>query len=731
MRWPLFSWAALVCLVACSSDGADPDGTDSRAADGGDVPHVPDTPTSDSEVDVDTATDTPEDLNADAEDGPSDDELSAFCGEEFAEIEARIDSAIDALTLSEKAALMHGNFPLPTDGTWQTDGNEALGFEGFHMLDGPRGLSRFSQRQGTAFPVAMARGATWDPELEYEVGRMIGAELRLHGADTLLAPTVNILRHPRWGRAQETYGEDPLHVGVMGEAFVRGAQNHVMAVVKHFAANSIEDTRLEVNVNASERTLREIYLPHFERIVRGGVAGVMSSYNQINGDWGSESVFLLNDVLRDEWGFLGFVVSDFTWGTHNTVPALTAGLDVEMQFSQVYGLPVVDAVEAGEVSEELVDRAVRRILRSHWCFESTTQASDLTEFEGEAALQLAREAAEQSMVLLENRESALPIDRTTEPTIVVVGSLAAEANTGDRGSSHVESSSVVTMLAGLQTASGDATVTHLRGDLSDGESLAAVEAADVVIAIVGYSEDEEGEGQIAAGDRDSLSLPEDDIAVLQIASELNARVVAVVIGGSSFITDGWGDEVEAIVAAWYAGAAGGDALAALLFGEQNFQGRLPISFARSDEDLPEFDNTSMEVEYGYFHGYRHLEREGSGPLYPFGYGLSYTEFDYSGLVAQPGATSVVATVDVRNSGAMTGVETVQFYVAAPGISIVRAARDLRAFSQIELAPAESGTVRLEIPLRDFRYFDEDSGDWALETGEYRLQVGELEAVFTL
>lgn len=664
------------------------------------------------------------DTLSDVATGPSQETLRAFCGDDFASVDERIDAAIAAMTLPEKVSLMHGNFPLPTDGTWQTSGNEEQGISGFHMLDGPRGLSRFSGREGTAFPVAMARGATWDPELEYEVGRMIGAELRMHGADTLLAPTVNILRHPRWGRAQETYGEDPFHVGVMGEAFVLGAQNHVMAVVKHFAANSIEDTRLEVNVTASERTLREIYLPHFERIVRGGqVAGVMSSYNRINGDWGSESVFLLNDVLRDEWGFLGFVVSDFTWGTHNTIAALEAGLDVEMQFPQIYGQPLIDAVEGGETTEELVDRAVRRILRSKWCFEATTTDSDLTEFESDAALELARLVATRSMVLLENQDDALPVDRADSPTIAVIGSLAAETNTGDRGSSHVESTSVVTMLTGLESAAEGATVVHIPGDLGDDEDRALVTSADVVIAVVGYTEDEEGEGQIAAGDRESLALPDDDVAVMRLATTLNDRVVAVVVGGSSFTTDDWGEEVEAIVVAWYAGAAGGDALAGLLFGEENFQGRLPISFAQRDEHLPTFDNTSLDVEYGYFHGYRHLDHEEYAPLYPFGYGLSYTEFSYDSLSAEQTNNDIAVSIDVTNIGDTAGIETVQLFVGAPGEAVERAPRDLRAFTRVALAPGETQTVELNFPIADLRFFDEGAHGWTLEDGDYTFETG--------
>ncbi len=649
--------------------------------------------------------------------------LEAYCGADYADVERRIDEALTSLTLEQKASLMHGTFPRLRDGSWSTTAIAALDIPGFDMLDGPRGLSRFVGRAGTAFPVAMARGASWDPVLEREVGQMIGAELRLAGADVLLAPTVNVLRHPRWGRAQETYGEDPYHLGVMGSAFVEGAQEHVMAVVKHYAANSIENTRLEVNVTASERTLREIYLPHFRAIVQDArVAGVMSAYNRVNGAWASEQEHLLGEVLRDDWGFAGFVVSDFIWGTHDTIPALVAGLDVEMPSASIYGRPVVRAVTDGEVARWRVDAAVRRILRAQWCFEESTEEPAITELESAEALALARRAARRGMVLLENRDASLPIDRSAAPVIAVVGSLAEAENTGDRGSSHVESTDVVTMLEGLTAFAGAAQVVHVPGDLSGETERASVGAADVVVAIVGYSETEEGEGQVAAGDRVSLALPADDVALLQAASELNDRVVAVVIGGSAFVTDGWGDEVEALVAAWYAGAEGGNALAELVYGEANFSGRLPITFAARDEDYPPFDNESLEVEYGYFHGYRLLDRDEVEPLYPFGYGLSYTTFTFAEASVERVDDDLSVTVEVTNDGAVAGIETVQVYVRAPGVVVPRAPRDLRAFGQLSLAAGTSDTLVLTVPIEDLRYFDEDANEWVLEPGDYVVEL---------
>jgi beta-glucosidase len=393
-----------------------------------------------------------------------------------------------------------------------------------------------------------------------------------------------------------------------------------------------------------------------------------------------------------------------------------------MPLAEIYGQPVVDAVTNGDVDEGLVDASVRRILRAQWCFEESTTDPAFTEIEGEDALALARRAAVQGMVLLENRDDALPIDRSAAPTIAVVGSLTDAANTGDRGSSHVESSEVISMLEGLQSAAGDATVVHLPGDLSETADRDAVSSADVVIAVVGYSEDEEGEGQIAAGDRESLSLPDDDKSVLGEAASLNDRVVAVIIGGSSVTMDPWGDDVEAIMMAWYAGAQGGHALAELVYGEANFSGRLPISFAAEDAHHPPFDNVSLEVTYGYFHGYRHLQNEGHDPLYPFGYGLSYTTFDYANHSVDVEDDVVNVSVDVTNSGDVDGVEVVQLCVGAPGVAVERAPRDLRAFARVEIASGATETVTFELPVDELRYFDEETMSWVLEPGDYEVEI---------
>ena len=674
----------------------------------------------------DTTADTAADTSGDTGDPAFSAALAAYCDGREDAVEGRIDDVLTTLTLAQKVAFMHGDSGLPLDGTWTTGSLEEAGIPGFRMLDGPRGLSRFSGMNGTAFPVGMARGATWDAELEAEVGREIAAELRIAGADTLLAPTVNVLRHPRWGRAQETYGEDPFHLGVMGTGFVLGAQEHTLTVVKHYAVNSIENTRLVVDVQVDERTLRETYLPHFAAIVRDAQpAGVMTAYNSINGDWASESGHLIQDILRDEWHYPGFTVSDWSWGTHDTLNAINAGRDIEMPVPQIYGRPLIAAVEDGTVDVALIDAAVRRILRAQWCFAERITAPDGDTTLAPETLDLAERVAARAAVLLENRD-ALPIDRDDAPNIVVLGALATAENTGDTGSSGVRSPDVVSMLEGIEAAAGDSTVTHVTA--LDDTTRDRVRDADVVIAVVGYTSADEGEGQVAAGDRTSLALPDDDVAMLQEAATLSARVITVVVAGSSFVTEGWGDDVEAIVVAWYAGARGGDAIASLLFGDENFTGRLPISFAARDADLPPFDNVSEQVTYGALHGYRHLRHQETPALYPFGFGRSYTTFAHSEVQASveeddSGAVLEVSAV-IENTGDMQGRDTLQVFVAPPeNDALGHGTPSLRGFVQVALEPAGSAKVVMQIPVDDLRIFDVDADAWRLLPGDYTVFVG--------
>lgn len=658
----------------------------------------------------------------------------AYCGSRDADaIEARITTLLGRLTPEEKIQLMHGASLLLVDRAWRVAGNEANGVPGFRMLDGPRGLSVFTRTPATAFPVAMMRGATWDPALERRVGAAIAEEIRSVGADVLLAPTINLLRHPRWGRAQETYSEDTHHMGAMAVPFIEGVQSvGVIASVKHFAANSIEDTRHRVDVRVDERTLREVYLPHFRRAVVEARAGsVMSAYNQVNGAWCDQSTHLLREVLKGEWGFAGFVESDWSSGTHGDAVSVRAGLDVEMptplNFRRLPG-----ALARGEITERELDASVRRILRAQFCFglDDRSRADDPSRRLSAEHLALAREVARRGMVLLRNEtvgaRPALPFGAEVR-RLVVLGRNADAENLGDRGSSHVQAAEVVTALEGLRARAGaGAEVTHLAGTALDAAGEAAVRAADAVVVVTGLQADDEGEGEIGAGDREGLALREREVALIRAAAALNGRVVVVLEGGAAILTSGWREEVEGVVMAFYPGAMGGAALADVLWGDAAPSGRLPFSVPEREADLPGFDNTSSTVTYGYLHGYRHLASTNTAPAHAFGGGLSYTSFGYGELsLSSPtvrAGQTLTATVTVTNRGAVRAIDTPQLYVAARGSRVERAPRDLRAFAQVELGPGESRRVELAVRVDDLAYWDVAASRWALEPIEYEVIV---------
>lgn len=652
---------------------------------------------------------------------------ASFCGEDAAAVEARIQALLERMTLAEKVEQMHGAGILPVGGLWPTTENSRLGIPPLRMVDGPRGVSR-GTGPATSFPVGIARGASWDEELEERVGRAIALEARARGATALLAPTVNVLRHPLWGRAQETYGEDPFHIGRMGAAFVRGAQTELAACAKHFALNSIENSRAVVDVVADERTLREVYLPHFRTIVQDAhVAVVMSAYNSVNGSFASENGHLLRQILKTEWGFPGLVVSDWVFAVKSTVGSARAGLDLEMPLAQYYGPPLLAAVERGEVDEATIDEAVLRILRVKECFPRSPDPPPLEIIESDEHRALAREAAVRGMVLLKN-DGLLPLDPAQIPEVVVVGPLADRENLGDTGSSATRSTEVVTPLEGLRARFGAEKVRFLPGPDWSAAETESIRTAAVVIAVAGLTWRDEGENVPGgAGDRSQLELPDDQESLVAAAVALNPRTVVVVEGGGPVTPGPWLDRAAALLLAWYPGLEGGHAIADVLTGQEEPGGRLPVSIARELSDLPPFDNVSRQVQYGYFHGYRHLDREGIDPLFPFGFGLSYTTFAYEQLqIDQPQVAPgepLTGRVRVRNTGPRRGREVVQIYASVPDSVVERPVRWLVAFAPVELEPGESRDVAFRVDPDTLAYYDTEVEQWVLEETEYVLHAG--------
>ena len=584
------------------------------------------------------------------------------------QIEANARELLAQLTLDEKIGLMDGD-PSFWSGmvTMAGDGYSRqlhmagavprLGIPGIRFSDGPRGVVLPG---ATAFPVSMARGASWDVELEERIGDAVGRELRALGGNLFGGVCINLVRHPAWGRAQESYGEDSFHLGAFGVALTRGVQHHVMAGVKHYALNSMENARFTVDVTVDPRPLHEVYLPHFKRVVDEGVASVMSAYNSVNGEWCGQNRTLLTEILKEQWGFAGFVLTDFVFGMRDAKKAALAGQDLEMPFQNLYHRFLQGLVESGEVPAERIDDAALRLLRQQVRFAQGRNPSDYTpEVVGsQVHRQLAREAAQKSIVLLKNEGNLLPL--TNVQRLVVIGQLADTPNTGDRGSSNTHPAYIITPLEGLRAAYGDS-VAIVYDDGSDPARAAAVaQGADAVICVVGYTSLDEGEfispdstnavtslfppptpeeapivqammqaaatgsgdaggGFGTGGDRAALTLSAHDEALIAAVAAATPHTIVAVMAGSAVITEAWREQVPAILMLWYPGMEGGHAFADVLLGRVNPSGKLPLTFPHRAQDLPFFDRDATAITYDLWHGYRKLEHDGSEPAFPFGF----------------------------------------------------------------------------------------------------------------
>ncbi len=659
------------------------------------------------------------------------------------QIEAKAHHLLAQMSLEEKVAQMSGDATLLSGMLEMMRGyntrpirageNRRLGIPGIRFSDGPRGVVMY---HSTCFPVSMARGATWDTDLEARVGDAIGVEARSQGANFYGGVCINLLRHPAWGRAQETYGEDPHHLGEMGAALVRGVQRHVMACVKHYALNSIENTRFKVDVRVDERTLREVYLPHFKRCLDEGAAAVMSAYNKVNGVYCGHHAHLLRDILKREWNFTGFVMSDFVFGIRDAKAAATGGLDIEMPFRWRYAARLKRLVEQGEAPESDMDEAVLRILRQKIRF---AQVGEAGRYGPQAVVSdehraLAREVAQKSIVLLKNDavngRPVLPIDPAQVKRLAILGSLATARNIGDHGSSMVRPPHVVTPLQGIQAAVGRTVEVVFHNGRNMASAAQAARAADIAIIIAGYTHREEGENigyQLAGGDRASLTLSRHDEALIQAVGAAQANTVVVLIGGSALITEAWRNQVPAILMAWYPGMEGGHAIADVVFGKVNPSGKLPCVFPKSEKHLPFFDRHAESIEYGYYHGYRLMDKEGYEPAFPFGFGLSYTTFEYRNLrldqteVAADG--TLRGSVEITNTGSRAGDEVAQLYVGYEGAQVDRPVKDLKGFARVHLEPGETKRVELTLPVQRLAYYDEAQARWIIEPITYRVHVG--------
>jgi beta-glucosidase len=629
---------------------------------------------------------------------------------------------------------------------------ERLGIPGIRFVDGPRGVV---VGNATAFPVAISRAASWDTDLEHRVGDAIGREARAAGGNCFAGVCINVAPFPGWGRSQESYGEDPLLVGRMGSALLQGVAPWAMTTVKHFALNSMEDARFFVDVLVDEATMREAYLPHFRVTVEAGADGVMSAYNSVNGEWAGQNRHLLTEILRNDWGFTGFVMTDFVFGLRDPIASVTAGQDLEMPFrmQRARELPKalrqsrIDRGNAVSAGERLIGAQLRLAVRA-----LPDPPADVTASIEHRAL--AREAAARGTVLLRNADidgvAALPLTETSLESLAVLGRLADAPNLGDNGSSRVYPPTTVSILAGLRERLGDKVV---QPAVEDAEAIAR---ADAVVVVVGMDAFDEGEALVSAdaealavfggpmkwkwfrriaakvmasqvnrkflggGDRSTLHLHDQDADLIARVSALNPRTIVVLIGGGTVMTDPWDKDVAALLYAWYPGMEGGRALADILVGDAEPSGRLPVAIPARREDLPVVDWGARTVTYPRWFGQQKLDRERVAAAYPLGYGLGYTTFDITDLaVGNLEGEEFTAAVTVRNTGSRAGRHVVQIYATQDTDSDV-AARALVGFAVVGVDAQTSRVVEARCSTRPMQRWTEDR--FQLTVGALRIEA---------
>ena len=703
-----------------------------------------------------------------------------------------IDKVIAQMTLEEKVNMLHSKTNMSSAGV------ERLGIADMHYADGPFGIREEGVPNGftpagwkldsaTFFPTGSALAATWSEELAYKYGTGMGIEARLRGKDVILGPAVNIQRLPVGGRTYEYLSEDPILSAALSLYYTKGVQDQGTAVcIKHFAVNNQETNRGSVDAQVDERTLREIYLKPFERaIVEGGAMSVMPAYNKVNGDYCSENEHLLNEILRGDWGFKGYTLSDWG-GTHSTMGAMLHGLNVQMTGSNYLGQPVIDSIATGALTENLVDEKVKQILRVRYAIEAIPDDVANTKMTSQPeSQQIAREVAEKSIVLLKN-EGILPLKGDVKKIAVIGQNAVLKTQSGGMGAG-VKALYEITPLQGIQKRAGagiqvsyapgyknfpgrrwgpapatpDPLVAAAIDEPADkkllAEAVKLAKEADVVIFFGGTNKNIETEGS----DRANIDLPTGQNEVVKALYEANRNLVTVLISGGPTDLRELEPVSPAIVQGWWNGTEGGTALAEVLFGDIAPSGKLPFTFPMELEDSPAFamgnfpdktqggdlftlmyraDATQMTREErqklmdampkptskyteGQLVGYRWFDTKKVKPMYAFGHGLSYVTFGYGQMAASAGKDAVKVTFELTNEGAMPADEVVQLYVKRIGSKVEWPEKELKAFSRVSLAAGETKTVTLEIPMKDLRYWNVEANAWELEHGRIQLLLG--------
>ncbi|MVX67015.1 glycosyl hydrolase [Clostridium chromiireducens] len=655
---------------------------------------------------------------------------------------------VSSLTLEEKISLMSGTTSLEQELKYiQEDpdnkhynyipypagGIERVGLPPMLFCDGPRGVVCGAGKT-TCFPVPMLRGASFDDELEEKIGHAIGKEIRAFGGNLFGGVCINLPYNPGWGRSQETYGEESFHLGQMGSALVRGVQKEdVIACVKHYAFNQMENSRFKVSVECDKRTEREVYLAHFKDCIEAGAASVMSSYNLYKGTHCGHNDYLLNEVLKKEWDFDGFVMSDFYWGVKDTVEAANGGQNIEMAHTLYFGDKLLEAVKKGLVSEEKIDDSALRIIRTLLAFTNEQEKDvDTSVLACKEHISLALESARKGITLLQNQEQVLPLNKKMKK-LLVLGSLAESKSTGDHGSSWVRPPYVISPIQGIKMVAPEVDIIYDSGDDTERAKQLAKEA-DAVVFVVGYDYNDEGEfvsedeaegytGSMGGDRKFSLGLHQNEIDLIKAVGPVNSNSIAVLIGGNMIMITEWKDYVSSIIMAYYPGMEGGKALAEILFGDVNPSGKLPFVIPYKESELPQVEWNTTSQYYDYYHGYTKLEKEGVKPLLPYGFGMSYTRFNISEAVFKIENNEVLASCRIKNTGKVEGTEIVQMYVGFKNSAIDRPIKVLRGFSRVSLMPEEEKEVTIACPVEKLSYFNEGNNQMELEHMEHEVYIG--------
>ena len=692
-------------------------------------------------------------------------------------LERRVRDLLSRMTREEKAAMLSGS------GWMESAPIDRLGIPAIKMADGPMGVRNWSGSSAvtnsanapkvlaTSFPSGVAMAATWDTRLVEREGQAIGQEVKAMGRDMILGPTVNINRVPLWGRNFEGYGEDPYLSARLGVAYIKGVQGEgVIPALKHFAANNEEFERHRIDAHIDDRTLHEIYLPAFKAAVEEAhVWVVMSAYNKLNGVHCAEDSTLLTDILRKKFGFKGFVVSD--WGsTYSTAPTVNAGMDLEMPGGAAMkswfatGQPeaagngagwltkdkVLAEVKAGQITEATLDEAVSRILRvifESGLFDHPHPGGGQVDTPEQKAVAL--NGATEGIVLLRNDGALLPLDPAKTHSIAVIGPNAAVARTGGGGSSLVKPKYAIAPLDGIRERARNAIrVTYELGVGIEGEdqkldtpearakmleaASSAASQADVAVVVVGRSAKLESEGY----DVKTMDLPVGQDELIEAVEKANPHTIVVLNSGDPVTMTKWLDKTPALLDMWYGGQEGGHALASILFGDANPSGKLPVTMPKRFEQSPAFRHypgENLEVDYaeGIYVGYRYFDTKNVEPAFPFGFGLSYSKFEYSDLKVEHSIRSAITsttegdrvTVKVKNTGPRDGAEVVELYVHDGHSKIDRPVHELKGFERVELKAGESKQVQFDLDRNALSYWSPEKKDWVADPGTFEVQVG--------